>query len=271
MSDALTYENEIRATAQQLYDSYSTVLSENALSSLLDKTKDLSFSDLEDNTSARGFINNFILQHYPNEMTIKANFVNNVLLKQGSTNVSIFELPIGGSRIDICKVNGHSSAYEIKTDLDTFSRLEGQLQDYFDVFEHVYVITSEKRMSELPDYVPAECGIFSYRQKKDGRYAFTLRRAAVTNRHLDARKQLDIISKKDLCAEYGLDAKQPRTALTSACLEARSADEINRFFKRHLKQRYGNQWRRFKQLRESIFEIDYEWFFRNELDPDIVY
>lgn len=271
MSDALTYKSETRATAQQLYDSYSTVLSENALSSLLAKTREIAFEDYKTSDSARSYINNLILQHYPNEMTIKTNFVNNVLLKQGPTSVSIFELPVGGSRIDICKINGHSSAYEIKTDLDTFSRLEGQLRDYFDVFEHVYVIASEKRITELPDYVPGECGIFSYRQKKDGRYTFNLRRAPVTNRHLDARKQLNIISKKDLCAEYGLDSKQPREALMNICLKTRSADEINRFFKRHLKNRYGNQWHRFKQLRESIFEIDYEWFFRNGLDPDIVY
>ena len=37
--------------------------------------------------------------------------------------------------------------YEIKTDLDTFDRLETQIRDYFKAFNHVCVVTSEHQFS----------------------------------------------------------------------------------------------------------------------------
>lgn len=119
--------------------------------------------------------------YYPNEATIKANFIDKVLFPLNPANISIFELPIGNSRVDMCKVNGHSAAYEIKTDLDTFDRLEGQLSDYFDVFETVYVVTSEKRWQELPSYVPMPAG-FTPTGKTQGTALTTSRRSAGPSR-----------------------------------------------------------------------------------------
>ena len=65
---------------------------------------------------------------------------------KGKSHVTIFELPVGSSRADLCKINGTSVAYEIKTDLDNFNRLEKQIEDleddisYFVVFIVVKVL-----------------------------------------------------------------------------------------------------------------------------------
>jgi hypothetical protein len=39
----------------------------------------------------------------------------------------------------------------------------------------------------------------------------------------------------------------------------------------YLKQRYGSHWKRFREIEPSVLGIDYEWFYRNGLDPSIVY
>lgn len=264
---------EMCEAAQQLYNLYSTILSETRLSSILFDILGCDYLDREREESARSLINNLVLNYYPNEATIKANFIDRVLLPQSPETISIFELPIGNSRVDMCKVNGHSAAYEIKTDLDTFDRLEGQLRDYFDVFETVYVVTSDIRWRELPSYVPDECGIYSYRQDNtDGSYHFCARRRPTKSTELDAEKQLRVLPKQVLCELFDINGKQmSKPDLVRECLAENSREKINRLFKVYLKQRYGSYWSRFRKLQPSIYGIDYAWFYRNGLDPSIVY
>lgn len=70
---------------------------------------------------------------------------------------AVFELPVQMSIADTVIINDTASAYEIKTDLDSFSRLELQLFSYSFCFEHVNVVTSETRAhraaAEIPDHV----------------------------------------------------------------------------------------------------------------------
>lgn len=263
-------QSEDERDAKLLFEAYSTTLSEAKLKTLLFDM--IGLIPLDAGGSARAFANRFILDHYPNETTIKANFINKVLLPLSSDTISIFELPIGKSRVDMCKVNGHSAAYEIKTDLDSFYRLESQLADYFDVFETVYVVTSENRWNELPDYVPTECGIYSYRKRKDGTYTFSCRRKATKAVKLDAKKQLLTMPKKDLCDIFDFSSSgQSKDDIVATCLSRYSEAQINRVFKNYLKQRYCSNWHHLKQNSAVVYEIDYEWFYRNELDPEIVY
>jgi len=264
---------ELCEAAQRLYDQYSTVLSETKLSSILSGTLNDSFFNLEPADTARSIINDLVLRYYPNEATIKAGFIDRILVPQNPKTISIFELPIGKSRVDMCKVNGHSAAYEIKTDLDTFDRLEGQLRDYFDVFESVYVVTSERRWHELPDYVPEGCGIYSYRQDPSGgTYHFRARRKAAKCTDLDAEKQLRAIPKHSLCAIFNIqDTHMPKSAVIETCLAESTPQKVNMVFKTYLKQRYGSYWKRFREIEPSVLGIDYEWVYRNGLDPSIVY
>lgn len=265
-----SYKGLGRSEAQALFDGYTTLQSENSLKGLISVVAGEDYAS-EFDESARWFINELSMRCYPNESAIKASFVDSVILKQTSRAVSIFELPVGESRADLCKVNGHSAAYEIKTDLDTFSRLEKQLSDYFDVFDYVYAITSDDRWGSLPDYVPEECGIYSYHQKRDGRYVFTLQRRPQLNDSLDSEKQLCIMPKRDLVAETGFDSQLQKDAIVEKCLMSFDGRTINGMFKSSLKRRYGGRWEYFKSIRPEILEIDYEWFFHNNLNPAIIY
>jgi len=266
----LSAESE-RSVARHLYSRYSTTLSESSLQALLSEAG-CYFSEISDsNYTARKALNDFLLKHYPNEIIIKANFIDSVLLKQSQANVSIFELPIGDSRADLCKINGYSSAYEIKTELDSFSRLEKQLQDYFDVFEYVYVITSENQLKSLPDYVPENCGIYSYRQMRNCIHRFKLQRTPIRNRNLDAQKQLEIVSKVAIANKLNSSASHSKECLINECVRRIPPSEINRLFKLYLMTKYKKRWSHFKEANSLIYEIDYQWFFHNNLDPTIVY
>ena len=268
MSRKCAYPESNLNVAQRLFDGYSTVMSETSLANLLEDVS----AYRHPMGSCRDAINQIILADYPNETTIKANFIDQVLISQNPSTVSIFELPIGSSRVDICKINGHSAAYEIKTDLDTFSRLEGQLHDYFDVFESVYVITSDSRWSDLPDYVPDECGIYSYRKRNDGSYCFCARRRATRSKAFDSEKQLYVMPKTAITSAFDVSAgKLSKNELIHLVLANYGMRAINAAFKKYLKERYEPNWSRFRALHPDIFEIDYEWFYRNGLDPSIIY
>ncbi len=271
MGNVASYRGFGLSEAQALFDGYTTPQSEGMLRSLVESS--LGPQPIVDDSpcSVRSFINELLMRCYPNESAIKASFVDDIILKQTARAVSIFELPVGDSRADFCKVNGHSAAYEIKTDLDTFYRLEKQLSDYYDVFDYVYVITSDARWQSLPDYVPDGCGIYSYHQKRNGRYAFTLRQRSMLNHELDSEKQLSIMPKRDLVIESGLDSRWPKESLVAECMDRYSGRTINTMFKSYLKRRYGNRWEYFKSVRPQIFEIDYEWFYHNNLNPAIIY
>lgn len=90
------------STNQMLYNDLVDIVGEEKLKQYREK-------------SVREIYNDIIMHNYPNENAIKSSFINKVLLR-GRSHVSIFELNVGRSRADLCKINGTSIAYEIKTD-----------------------------------------------------------------------------------------------------------------------------------------------------------
>lgn len=67
-------------------------------------------------------------------------------------------LPVFLSIADVVVAGNCASAFEVKTDLDSFTRLDLQLYSYSRCFEYVYVVVSSARASaravqELPDHV----------------------------------------------------------------------------------------------------------------------
>lgn len=96
-----------------------------------------------------------IYQHlkkeYQNEYYYKNTLLNKLLLGIHSprTTTALTEVPVGNSKADFILINGKAVVYEIKTALDNFDRLNGQLKDYYKAFSRVVVVTSENNF----DYV----------------------------------------------------------------------------------------------------------------------
>lgn len=238
---------------QSLYMSYSTLNSIKQLSILVNRYTNINSFNPSD---SREIINYLTRQYYPNEAIIKASFINNVLLKS-KNSITVFEMKTNTRRVDLLKLNGESIAYEIKTDLDNFDRLSHQVNEYRKVFEKTYVICSENRREEVEKCIPCDVGIYTYKMNRFGNYSFYLLKRAKKSKIIDSNRQINILTKKER-ENYNI-------------LDSKDVEDINRLFKQALKNRYYNNWNFLVENRDKIYEIDYQWFFKNCVDPKLIY
>lgn len=111
----------------------------------------------KDNGALISEIYKFMAKSYRNEYFYQNTLLNKLLLKKHSINTTtaLTQIPIGKSKADFILINGKAVVYEIKTELDTFARLETQLQDYFKAFNHVCVVTSESQYDRAASILSA--------------------------------------------------------------------------------------------------------------------
>jgi hypothetical protein len=106
--------------------------------------KDCSYGDFFDN------LYNLLRDNYKNEYIYKNEFLLNLLKKEYKTKHTFLqEVRVGKNIADMVVVNGKSIAYEIKTEFDSFIRLEAQLTSYLKVFDKVIMIISENHLKKL--------------------------------------------------------------------------------------------------------------------------
>jgi hypothetical protein len=265
-------KNDCFEFAKSLSNQYFTFLSNETIKRKVLRTFNgqLPYEQATNDLTPREFINRFILNYYPNETSVKSTFINNVLFK-ASNHVSIFELNVGKSRLDLCKINGISTAYEIKTDLDTPTRLKQQMKDYFQVFEKVYLICSVYNHDSMLPYIPEECGIYTYNVTKTGRYIFKKKRSAVTSTRISPHAQLSVLTKKDLNTFFQCPNLESKNSMIDVIASTKTNKEINKIFKSTLKTKFFDKWNFLVENSDDILEIDYQWFFKNLLSPEIVY
>lgn len=92
---------------------------------------------------------------YRNEYFYKNTILNQLLIQKHDVynTAAITELPIGTSKADFIMINGQGVVYEIKTDLDNLLRLESQINDYYTVFNYVYVVVGDKLLSNVKHFL----------------------------------------------------------------------------------------------------------------------
>lgn len=268
-----TKENLFFNICQQLYNEYNPLKQTKELYSYLVNTfsrysLDTSYINIE---NTRKLFNDNILKYYPNEITIKSSFVNKVLLKNNSHTSIIFELNSGTSRVDLCKINGHSIAFEIKTDLDNFNRLNKQLNDYFRIFEKVFVICSTKNINNIIKLIPDECGIYSYHITKTGKYIFNKERDALFSSQINSKNQLLLFTKTELNNFFNIKNLLIKNDMINHILANYDKEYINKGFKENFKTKYKKNWEFLSNNYSNILEIDYQWFFKNNIDPKLIY
>lgn len=255
---------------KRIYDQYSIFDSQEELIDKLYRLLDPSSLSIFGQLPPRQIINTLIMQHYPNEAAIKAAFIDQVLHNQ-TNQIVIFEFNIKNSRADLCKINGSSTVFEIKTDLDNEMRLEKQLLDYSSVFEQTFIICSENRYQHLDIVLHESVGAYTYSRNRNGVIKFTLTKKAQKNQALDPQTQLEALTQKELiyffpsCKSFNKNEMITRIAIKYA------KTTINKKFKEALKMRYKKRWEFLLTYKESIYEIDYQWFYNNPISPKLVY
>lgn len=98
--------------------------------------------------------------NYPNEYIYKNEFLLQ-LIKRGYKTEHVFlqEVYVDKNIVDLVVINGKTTAYEIKTEFDSLQRLKSQLNSYSKVFDNIYIISSQKHLKKVEDFISQE---FSY-------------------------------------------------------------------------------------------------------------
>lgn len=103
------------------------------------------------------------------------------------------EKSIGSSICDVMTVTDRLTGYEIKSDLDNYTRLPDQIEAYDKFFDENYLVVGEKHMLSAFERVPDTWGIICVRDSD-----ITVARAAKPNDRVSRRRQLSILWKLEL-------------------------------------------------------------------------
>jgi len=101
--------------------------------------------------------------NYRSEYVFKNTIANKILLGRHSLNTATLqsELRAANCKADTVIFNGTSTAYEIKSDYDSYDRLERQLAAYRKLFDQIFVVVSVNKSSLALDLIPQDIGIIA--------------------------------------------------------------------------------------------------------------
>jgi hypothetical protein len=114
------------------------------------------------------------------EYIYKAALMHKILLGKHSLQTAsmLNEFRVGGCKADLAILNGTSTVYEVKSERDSLSRLQRQIDAYAKAFAQVYVIAGENHTEAIIGSVPEEVGIL----RLTSRYQISTLREAVDRR-----------------------------------------------------------------------------------------
>ncbi len=129
-------------------------------------------------------------------------------IKYGKTRF-IEEKRMGKSRADVVMIrDGAVCGIEIKSDADTYARLDRQVKDYDQYFDYNYVVIGSTHASHIKEHVPESWGIISVELTADsgsekaditsGEIDFYVIREPERNPKLDWVKKLSILWRPEL-------------------------------------------------------------------------
>ena len=87
------------------------------------------------------------------------------------------EFRVFDSIADVVIANGTTTAYEIKTEYDSFDRLQTQLINYSKALEYVYVVIPESKFKACLNHIPNHIGIITLTKN----YTLNTKRKALSN------------------------------------------------------------------------------------------
>lgn len=179
-----------------------------------------------------------------NEQDIKAAVIEKIRARTDRDQaVLINEMVFGSSsrRADLVVANGHLLAFEIKSDLDTLRRLEGQVADYLSRFDKLILVVSSKFLSralEVDDRVGIweafeDKGVVRLRVARSGRIKIITSREHLCE-FLLKRELCDLIKANSNNAKIGSFARDALTSLSQVV----SISLVREFVLRSIKLRY---------------------------------
>lgn len=181
------------------------------------------FDKIDPAMTFREFIDciyNFLFKNYRNEYVYKNVIANKILLSKHSLNTTqmLTEFRVGKSKADVVILNGSSTVYEIKSQYDSFIRLETQINSYFDIFDYVNVITSFSQAHKLESILPENTGILVL---TDRNTISTIRNAKSNQENINLSILFDSLRKTEYLSViknyYGVLPNVPNTQIYQEC------------------------------------------------------
>ncbi len=108
------------------------------------------------------------------------------------------EKRIGRSRADVVMVT-LTAIYgiEIKSDADTYTRLERQIRDYDRFYDYNYVVAGSRHAMHIEEHVPESWGIITV-DELDGQADFYILRRPTENPKLQWKRKLSLLWRPEL-------------------------------------------------------------------------
>jgi hypothetical protein len=201
------------------------------------KNKSLSYLDY------LKYVYSILADNYQNEYVFKNEFLNNWLIKElGDKNSQIFsEFRVGNSIADLVMFNGCSKIFEIKTELDSDSRLSLQLEDYEKVFNQVFLIIPKSKV-HLYEKQSASVGLITFDPSSE--HIFSVYRNAKLNIDINASFIMSILHtneyKSIVSKHYGYLPKMTSFNQFNLCNELIleiPKEKLNKLFINEIKKR----------------------------------
>lgn len=99
---------------------------------------------------------------------------------------------LGASRVDLCLINGSMSGFEIKSDRDSLSRLDRQIDHYNKVLDFATLVVTPKYLVRVRDVIPPWWGLIKVTSDTSGPAIRTVRKPK-KNRLLDPASLVQLL------------------------------------------------------------------------------
>ncbi len=168
------------------------------------------------------FFYSVLFEHYRCEYVYKNAIATKLFLSRHSFRTSFMtdELRSGTSRADVAILNGTSTVYEIKSEYDSFERLDSQLSDYKRIFDRIYVVTTDSKAAVACRVAAPTVGIIVMR---DNGSLGTVREAVSNKYNVNPDAVFDCMRQSEYCMalvqEFGLIPQVPNSKLYATAKE----------------------------------------------------
>ncbi len=162
----------------------------------------------------------FLFKNYRNEYIYKNTIANKVILGKHSLNTAqmLNEFRVGKCKADVVVLNGSTTVYEIKSEYDSFRRLEGQISEYRKVFDYINVITSDSQVKKLQTILSNEVGILVLTNRNTIK---VIREAESNKKNIDLETFFNSLRKDEyisiISQYYGELPNLPNTRMFKEC------------------------------------------------------
>ncbi|MES2741880.1 MAG: sce7726 family protein [Pseudomonadota bacterium] len=192
-----------------------------------------------------------------NEGDIKAAVIDKLFSAEALTDaVLINEMVVANwsRRADLVVANGKLHAFEIKSDLDSLRRLDGQLETYLHRFDKVTVVSTPKFISLIKDSADPRVEIWCATEEEHG-VGITVARRGVSSNVTNKRILCAYLLKVELVSLLGKQGKvvsvdMPRNEL-ELLAEVLSIKCLRSFVLDALKRRYRDTFELFCKIRNE--------------------